>query len=169
MEGAHGGSWVPVRALRSVLPGSLFAGALRRLLVLMVGGWPLGRQQPEAGGSREVGLENKGLQGRYIHDSRVLRPNNLPSGSPSPIRVKASSCHLAVVGEVTDGARSWFSGKICLWAQPGSSSPLFPNLSCLPWFVNLLAFQMNAVWPPLWCQAQRRQPEAGRPVGEDLE
>lgn len=33
------------------------------------GGWvALGRQQPEAGGSREVGLEGKGCQGRCIPD-----------------------------------------------------------------------------------------------------
>lgn len=81
------------------------------------------------------------------------------------IRVKASSPNVAAAGVVADGAGIWLPRKTSLWPQPRLSPLLFHSLSCVPWS----AFPMNARWPPFWCQARRRRPEAGHPGREDLE
>lgn len=51
--------------------------------------------------------------------------------------------------------------KLCFGAQPIPSSLLFHSLSGLPQLGYLLVLQMNAMWTPFWCQAQRRRPMAG--------
>lgn len=60
-----------MRALRGVVPdGPVPQRALLRLLVLVVGAWgaPWAGSGLKLEGAREVGLESKGLLGRYIHD-----------------------------------------------------------------------------------------------------
>lgn len=134
---------------------SYVAWALSLVVLVVVGGHSWGRQQSEVGRNRcRAGRSGASRQTcTRLWTCKVKRPSPCPP-------FQGQGLHLPPGGGcwgAADGAGTWLAGKAFLWSQHKLSSFLFHNLSCLPGS----AFQMTATWPPFWCQAQRRQPEAG--------
>lgn len=132
MEGAHGGSWALVRALRGVVPEFLLQQGPNEAEAPGPGGGggePLGRQQPEAGGSRQVGLESNGLQGKYIYDWRRPGGEDLERGLVTSSLASAARHPPGVPGtHPSTRATRVFEGHHSLcWGEAGQRALLFPD------------------------------------------
>lgn len=125
-------------------------------------GAPWDRQQSEVGSSRGAGLEGQGLQGRRGHDCGHPRSSDLPC---PPFQGQDLLLHLVAAAGSSRWSRNLAPRKVFPLSRLKLASFLFHSLSCLPGS----AFQMTAMWPPFWCQVQRRRPEAGCPGRDDLE